>query len=82
MVNVEKHEEKNQEDITYDLLNEKGKAVKTALDGSCILFEYNGVEYVVLSDNSVITREEDNECPEGAIFPFEKNDEIKKEVVI
>lgn len=38
------------------------------------LYSYNGIEYVVLCDNTLITREEDNKFgEEQAIFPYLKN---------
>ncbi len=56
-----------------DLYLEKGLAQieDTALEGTCQLIKYNDSanEYVRLADNSVITREEDNNETEGAIFP-------------
>jgi hypothetical protein len=55
-------------DITYELLESFGYLVDTDLEGTCQLWRYNDVEYVVLQDNTVITREEDNFC--DPIFPY------------
>ena len=60
----------NIKEINKDFLVENGRFIESAEEGTCQLYEYQGVEYVVLIDNSVITREEDNECPEEAIFPY------------
>lgn len=56
--------------ITFDILREKGEKLDSAQEGTCFLYRYNDTEYVVLADNTVITREEDNESAEGAIFPY------------
>ncbi len=56
--------------MDYKKLKDNGTKIDTACEGTCILYEYNGTEWVVLADNSVITREEDNRVPEGAIFPL------------
>ena len=53
--------------MTIEQLREKGNIVETKLEGCCQLWEYNGIEYVVMSDNTVITRIEDNQ------FDFESN---------
>ena len=45
--------------ITYEILMEKGTLIESALEGTCWLVDLDGVEYVVLSDNTVITRDED-----------------------
>lgn len=50
-------------------LREKGKWIDTALEGTCQLWELDGVEYVVLCDNTVITRAEDN-ADNDAVFPY------------
>jgi hypothetical protein len=52
-----------------DLHNGKFKLLETANEGTCQLWRNTrtGIEYVVLCDNSVITREEDNDT--DAIFP-------------
>lgn len=65
------------EEITYDFLHDHAKLIDTAYDGTCQLWIYNGEEYVVLSDNSVITRLEDNTTDDNPIFPY-KSWEIKK----
>lgn len=55
--------------INLDYLREKGKLIDAALEGTCQLWEVDGVEYVVLCDNTVITRAEDN-ADNDAIFPY------------
>lgn len=54
--------------VTYELLISRGEQLSIALEGTCTLYRYDGIEYVVLSDNTVITREEDNE--DNPIFPY------------
>ncbi len=53
-------------------IKEHGVIIDTALEGTCLLINYGNAEYVMLSDNTIITRSEDNEDPEGAIFPYSK----------
>jgi len=45
--------------ITIDTLRGSGELIDTSEQGTCQLWLLNGNEYVVLSDNTVITREED-----------------------
>lgn len=59
-------------EITYELLQEEGEFLDSTVEGTCRLYLYNGHEYVVLCDNSVITREEDNAFEEEVIFPYNK----------
>ena len=59
----------NTKKINYEFLEENGEKLNSVIEGSCILYEYNGIEYVVLCDNTVITREEDNNM-DDAIFPY------------
>lgn len=61
--------ESEAEEITYELLISEGECLDTALEGTCILYQYKGKEYVVLSDDSVMTREEDNTF-DDPIFPY------------
>jgi hypothetical protein len=56
-------------DIDYDFLVEHGSLLSSAYEGTCFLYEYDNVEYVVLPDNTVITRKEDNDLEEP-IFPY------------
>ena len=56
------------ETINLDELRQGGKLLGTAMEGTCRLYLYKGIEYVVLQDNSVITRTEDNISE--AIFPY------------
>ena len=58
------------EKVTYDILLDQGECINTAEEGTCMLYQYKGIEYVVLQDNSVITRKEDNEDVDFAIFPY------------
>ncbi len=51
-------------------IKEHGVMIDTALEGTCLLINHDNAEYVVLSDGTIITRLEDNEDPEGAIFPY------------
>ena len=47
--------------ITKEKLEEKGKITDTTAEGTVQLWLMpDGTEYVVLCDNSIITREEDN----------------------
>jgi hypothetical protein len=46
------------EDITYEFLLCNGKKIGSELEGTIILYEYNGIEYSVLQDNSVILKSE------------------------
>jgi hypothetical protein len=57
-------------EVTYELLSDKGEILDTALEGSSYLVKYNDVEFVILADNTVITRAEDHEFGD-AIFPVE-----------
>ena len=58
--------------MDYETLVEKGERIKSILDGTVNLYILDKKEYVVLCDNTVITREEDNDAPEGAFFPYKK----------
>jgi hypothetical protein len=55
--------------ITYTFLREHGTFLDSALEGTCRLYRYKNNEYVVLCDNTVITRDEDNSIGD-AIFPY------------
>lgn len=67
--NRDTQEPEETEGITYDLLISEGECLDTALEGTCLLYRYEGKEYVVLSDDSVMTREEDNKY-DDPIFPY------------
>ena len=54
---------------TYNELLENGTKLEGASEGTCYLYSYRGINYVVLSDNSIITQEEDNEFNDP-IFPI------------
>lgn len=54
--------------INVEDLRQGGKLLGTAIEGTCRLYVYKGIEYVVLQDNSIITRAEDNISE--AIFPY------------
>ncbi len=56
---------------TYDELHELGGEIIETTDEGCVqLWRLNGKEYVVMPDNSVISREEDNSFGEVAYFPY------------
>jgi len=58
-------------DTTATLLQEHGIMLDSAPKYSSELYRYGVKEYVVLCENTVITREQDNENgPEEAIFPY------------
>ena len=54
--------------INLEALRQGGQLLGTAIEGTCRLYVYEGIEYVVLQDNSIITRAEDNISE--AIFPY------------
>ncbi|MCP4651542.1 MAG: hypothetical protein GY853_15880 [PVC group bacterium] len=59
--------------MTYDELQElekqeKAWLIETTCHGCVQLWQHDDNEYVVLSDNTVITRQEDNE--ETPFFPY------------
>lgn len=57
--------------INYKHLMQYGEIIETAEEGTVILAKYNDVDYVILQDNTVITREEDNKRGKDlAFFPF------------
>lgn len=57
--------------IDYDFLLDNGDKMESAFEGTCFLYEYWGIEFVVLSDNSVIPIEEDNaKNDESVIFSY------------
>ena len=49
-------------------IKERGKLIDTTLEGTSQLWELDNIEYVVLCDNTVITREEDNQ--NDPVFPL------------
>lgn len=59
------------EEITYDFLFDNAKFIKSTNEHTCHLYEYQGIEYVVLPDNTVITRAEDNQWGDDlSCFPY------------
>lgn len=57
--------------ITADVLRLNGNHQNSIHEGAVNLYYYDDTEYVVLPDNSVITREEDNsDGAENAYFPY------------
>ena len=48
--------------------NDDATLLESALQGTCLLFELDGQEFVVLQDNTVITRDDDNIS--DPIFPY------------
>jgi hypothetical protein len=57
--------------MELNTLHETGELIKTVCDGTVQLWVCEGEEYVVLSDNTIITRQEDNEIGEP-FFPYNK----------
>lgn len=57
---------------TYEQLHELGGEIIGTTEYGCVqLWSLNGCEYVVLVDNTVITREEDNSFGvDIAFFPY------------
>lgn len=54
-----------------EILRMRGNRVDWSTDYDAILYTLDGYEYVCLFDNSVITREEDNQWgKDEAIFPY------------
>ena len=47
--------------MTIQKLRAEGEKIASTLEGTVHLWEHNGTEYVVLPDNSVITRDEDEQ---------------------
>ena len=43
----------------FEFLQKYADKIDSAIEGTCFLYDWNGTEYVVLSDNTVITHEED-----------------------
>ena len=56
--------------ITLETLRDNADIIDTAEEGTCTLFKYNDIEYVVLQDNTIITREEDNNGLSDPVFPY------------
>jgi hypothetical protein len=52
---------------TYEILSDYGELIDTAMEGTCQLYIFGGKYWVVLSDNTVISKEEDD--VEDPIFP-------------
>lgn len=55
--------------MTKQELEQKGELIDTANEGTSQLWQVGNEEYVVLCDNTVITRDEDEKFAEGPIFP-------------
>jgi len=57
--------------LCHDFLSKFGEIIDTTEDGTVQLISCYGNEYVVLSDNRVIIREEDNSYgSDNAFFPY------------
>jgi hypothetical protein len=57
--------------MNYEFLQENAEKLAATAEGTVFLYRYNSIEYVVLQDDTVITREKDNELgPEQAFFPY------------
>jgi hypothetical protein len=52
---------------TYDILSDYGELIDTEMEGTCQLYRFGGRYWVVLADNTVISKEEDD--VEDPIFP-------------
>ena len=60
--------------MNLETLKSKGTILETLHEGTIQLIKLDGIEYVVLCDNSIITREEDNSLgAENAYFPYTYN---------
>jgi hypothetical protein len=69
-VMVSKEESDDSDDVDVDVLRENGELLETNAEGTCRLYMYKGIQYLVLQDNTVITKDEDNaHGPEEAFFP-------------
>lgn len=55
--------------MTFEKLKNEGNKIAQTEEGTVLLYELDSIEYVVLQDNTVITRKEDNES-EDAFFPY------------
>lgn len=61
--------------ISHDFLSAKGDFEKSVSVGNIQLYTYKSFEFVVLYENDVITRKEDNKFgPDGAYFPYKKEE--------
>jgi hypothetical protein len=61
-------------EVTAALLHKEGKLLKHDEDWNAFLYAFNGLNFVILSDNSIVTQEEDNMFgPDDAIFPIQNN---------
>jgi hypothetical protein len=61
--------DRGEDDIpTYELLSDEAELIDTAMEGTCQLYSFGGRYWVVLSDNTVISKEEDEKDDEP-IFP-------------
>ena len=53
--------------MTLEKLEKTGEIIDTACEGTCQLWDTARGQYVVLADNTVITRDEDLSC--DPVFP-------------
>ena len=64
----------NLETLNLEILRNNGTLLETLHEGTVQLIKLDDIEYVVLCDNSIITREEDNNLgAENAYFPYTYN---------
>jgi hypothetical protein len=58
-------------ELTSDFIKRNGVLIDSNAELQCQLYSYRGCEYVILCDNSLITRQEDNSYGlDDAIFPY------------
>jgi hypothetical protein len=64
----------NLETLNLEILRNNGTILETLHDGTVQLIKLDDIEYVILCDNSIITRQEDNSLgAENAYFPYTYN---------
>jgi GH25 family lysozyme M1 (1,4-beta-N-acetylmuramidase) len=64
----------NLETLNLEILRNNGTILETLHEGTVQLIKLDDIEYVILCDNSIITREEDNNLgAENAYFPYTYN---------
>ena len=55
---------------TIEQLRNEGNLIDTVQEGTVSLYEIKGEEYLILQDNTIISRQEDNAAPEGSYWPI------------
>ena len=57
--------------LTADFIKDKGTLIDSNSEFQTDLYSYRGIEYVILCENTLITREEDNKFgSDRAFFPY------------